>query len=286
MGISMPEKIVFILSTSRTGTKTLADELAGDGILSPHQPPYSRLLTVASNYYLHGWLPRRTLEWLVRRLREPQIMNADCRYYIQVYSLDYLPAKIISQKHPNVYVIHIVRDPRTFVRSYLNWIHSRVKSFVANKFVLGWHPSGFFTGEMHWQDWRQMDDFQRVCWHWAYKNALLKRLFEGGERYTQVKFEDLFLGPGLETLRAMLSFVGIPYQNRFATIIEQARNPSHKSFFPPWQDWEPELCARLDTLCGQTMARYGYGQETEWQEKVQIGKMQKIGSTAMGEHSL
>ena len=120
-----PEKIVFVLSTGRTGTKTLAEGLAGDDIKSPHQPPFSRLLTIASNYYLHGWLPMSVLERLVIRLREPQILNSDCRDYVQVFSLDYLPAKIISERHPNVAIVHIVRDPRTFVRSYLNWMHSR-----------------------------------------------------------------------------------------------------------------------------------------------------------------
>ena len=139
----MPEKIVFFLSTSRTGTKTLAEGLESDDILSPHQPPFSRLLTIASNCYLHGWLSKHMLEWLVYRLREPQIFSAQCRYYIQVFSLDHLPAKIIQEKHPNVYIVHIVRDPRTFVPSYLNWVHSRFKSLVANRIIFGWHPSGF-----------------------------------------------------------------------------------------------------------------------------------------------
>jgi len=54
---NMPKRIVFILSTGRTGTRTLAEGLNGGDILSRHQPPFSRLLTIASNYYLHGWLP-------------------------------------------------------------------------------------------------------------------------------------------------------------------------------------------------------------------------------------
>ena len=158
----MPHQIIFILSTSRTGTKALAEGLADEDIMSPHQPPFSRLLTVASNYYLHGWLP----EWLIKRLvyliRESQITSAPCKFYIQVFSLDHIPAKYLFEKHRNMSIIHIVRDPRTFVPSYLNWIRTRAKSFIANNFVPGWHPSGFFTGEIPLIEWRRMKPYQKV----------------------------------------------------------------------------------------------------------------------------
>jgi hypothetical protein len=256
--MGMPEKIVFILSTSRTGTKTLAEGLEGGDICSPHQPTHSRFLTVASNYYLHGWLPRKALEWLVTRLREPQILNAGCRYYVQVFSLDYLPAKIISERYPNVYIVHIVRDPRTFVRSYLNWTHTRAKSFVANKLVLGWHPSGCFTGEMPCEEWRRMDEFQRVCWHWTYKNALLERLFGDDEQYLRVRFEDLYFEEEAEELRKMFAFIGIPYQERYESVIRKRKNASRKTYCSSWSNWPIEQQSQLSKICGKKMKSYGY----------------------------
>lgn len=254
----MPERVVFVLSTGRTGTKTLAEGLAGGDILAEHQPPFSRILTVASNYYLHGWLSRPILEQLVRWLREPQILNANCRYYIQTYSLDYLPAKIISQRLPNVYVIHLVRDPRTFVRSYLNWMHTRFNSFVANKLVFGWHPSGLFTRAVPGRVWLRMNEFQKVCWHWTYKNALLERLFEGDARYKRARFEDLFLSEGTETLHDILTFAGVPYRDGFESAIRQSKNRSRKSYFPAWQEWSVERRQQLLEMCGSQMRHYGY----------------------------
>ena len=93
---NLSKKIVFFLSTSRTGTKSLAEGLMRNDVTSPHQPPFSRLLTIASNYYLHGWLTKPILEWLVGRLREPQIFRSEYRYYLQVFSLDFFPAKLIA----------------------------------------------------------------------------------------------------------------------------------------------------------------------------------------------
>jgi hypothetical protein len=254
----MPEKIVFFLSTSRTGTKSLAEGLMRDDVFSPHQPPFSRLLTIASNYYLHGWFAKYRLEWLVKRLREPQLQKADCKYYMQVFSLDYLPAKIISEKYSNVYIIHIVRDPRTFVPSYLNWVHGRFKSFVANKLVFGWHPSGFFTGEYSWQDWRRMDEFQKVCWHWQYKNSLLEHLFQDYEKYMRVRFEELFSEKGEKTLGDLFAFTGIPLPGGFADMLHTKKNLSLKKSFPPWDQWDPAKRQLLVDICSDGMQRYGY----------------------------
>lgn len=254
----MPETIGFILSTARTGTKTLAEGLAGDEITSSHQPPFSRLLTIASNYYLHGWLPRQVLDWLIMRVREPQILAVTTRHYLQVYALDYMPAKIISEKYSNVYVIHIIRDPRTFVPSYLNWMHTRVKSFIANKLVVGWHPSGMFVGEFAWNEWRQMGEFERVCWHWSYKNRLLEHLFGDDEQYMRVRFEDLFLASDTNTLRNVVAFLGISYRDRFSALVEQRKNRSQKTYCAPWSEWQPARQQTLLDICGAHMEHYGY----------------------------
>jgi hypothetical protein len=254
-----PKKVIFVLSTGRTGTKALAEGLKGsDGISSHHQPPFSRMLTVASNYYLHGWLSQKTLEHFVRKIRVPQILGTDCTYYIQTFSLDYLPAYIISRWYSNVYIIHIVRDPRTFVKSYLNWSHKRFKSFIANKLVFGWHPSGYFTGEVPWTTWSRMNEFQRVCWHWKYKNSLLQKLFDNEEYYIRVRFEDLFLRKNTSTLKNIIEFVGIPYEERFSDLLKTAKNVSQGKYVSEWEMWSHKKRRQLMDICGELMKIYGY----------------------------
>jgi hypothetical protein len=255
----VPEKIVFFLSTGRTGTKSLAEGLNCDEIISLHQPPFSRLLTLASNYYLHGWLPWSGLRILVELIRESQIRRSNSKYYFQVYPLDYLPAKIISEKYEEVYIIHIIRDPRTFVPSYLNWMHTRVKSYIANKMILGWHPSGLFVGKMPWRDWLLMGEFQRVCWQWNYKNYLLECLFAEDTRYFRISFEDLFFGNGPELLRGLLEVIGIPFPDRLLLdFFHHPKNVSRKVYFPKWKNWTLEMNHQLLFICGDRMKKYGY----------------------------
>ena len=254
----IPDRIVFILSTGRTGTKSLAEGLAGEQIVSLHQPPFSRLLTIASNYYLHGWLPESALRWLVKRIRATQILQSDCRCYIQAFSLDHLPAKIISEQIPGVHIVHIVRDPRTFVPSYLNWMHTRFKSFIANKFIIGWQPSGYFTGEFSWNEWHKMDEFERVCWLWVYKNRMLEKIFHNTDNYLQIYFEDLFLSKNKQTFDNLLSFIGVPNQVNLTHIFQHVKNRSKKTYIPPWEEWPSERQKRLSDICGEQMIHYGY----------------------------
>lgn len=254
----MPERIVFILSTARTGTRALAEGLNGGEVCSPHQPPYSRPLTIADNFYLHGWLPQRVLEGLVMRWRAPQIRGVACRYYVQLFSLDYWPAFILSRRLENVHIIHIIRDPRTWVPSYINWMHTRWQSAIANRLVPGWHPSGFWTRQFSLSQWLKMDSFQRVCWHWTYKNGLLERLFARHPRYRQVHFEALFGSEGLSVLQSMLGNIGIPYRQQYTDILRQPKNQSRRDFFPAWPDFPAIRQQQLLAQCRDLMQHYGY----------------------------
>lgn len=260
----MPEHVAFILSTARTGTRAFAEGLAGDGVCSPHQPPWSRLLTCVSNYHLHGWAPLALVRALTHAIRLRQIRGSGARVYAEVFSLDHLPAKILHDELPQVRVLHLVRDPRTFVPSYLNWTHTRAKSYIANKLVPGWHPSGYFTGEVPWAAWRRMDEFQRVCWHWSFKNRWIEDAFGGSDRYLRVQFEDVIFSPGRDAaLRRVLEFLGIPFEARHRAIYAQEKNTSRKTFFPRYADWPAERRVQLRELCGALMRHYGYDPDTE-----------------------
>jgi len=129
---------------------------------------------------------------------------------------------------------------------------------VANRIIFGWHPSGFFVGEIPWQDWRRMDEFQRVCWHWRYKNSFLENVFKDHANYNRVRFEDLFSEKGAETLQALFSFMGIAFDPRFSTMLQKKKNFSSKKWFPPWDQWDTEKKEHLLEICGKEMKRYGY----------------------------
>lgn len=254
-----PETVGFILSTARTGTKALAEGLAGPDVQSPHQPPFSRLLTVTGNFVLHGRMPRSVFERLVRIIRIRQIEAGKCRVYVQVFSLDYMAAEVVSRVYGDVRIAHIVRDPRTFVPSYMNWMRGRAASYVANKWVPSWHPSGYLTGEYSRLEWRAMDELQRVCWHWSFKNRLIRDTLGRGPHYRCVRFEDLFMGEDRRSvLQDLVGFLDIPFREEQTAIYRQAKNASRKGYCPSWTEWSTRRQEQLIELCAAEMVRYGY----------------------------
>jgi hypothetical protein len=198
------------------------------------------------------------VEFLVERLREPQILASTKRIYIQVYGFDFIPASLLREKYSNVYVVHIVRDPRTFVPSYMNWMRTRRRSFIANKLVPGWHPAGDKVGDYSREQWRRMDAFQRVCWHWSFKNRLIQELFGGDPRYYQVRFEDLFLTESPSALESLLDWCSIPYTGNHESIIDRPLNVSRKKYFPSWDALPHERKRELLVICQREMERFGY----------------------------
>ena len=226
--------------------------------MSPHQPPFSRLLTIASNFYIAGILPKRTMKQLIFMVRKPQVASSKKRYYIQAFALDHIPAYYFYHTYQNVYVIHIVRDPRTFIPSYLNWIKTRKRSFIANHFVPGWHPNGYLTREIPFKQWMRMKPYQKISWLWVYKNKYIETSFRGTRRYALVFFEDLFSSKGPEVLEEALAVSGIPYRKSYDRVFAMKRNESRKIFCPAWHEWSVPIQDKCIKICGDLMKHYGY----------------------------
>ena len=117
---------------------------------------------------------------------------------------------------------------------------------------------------MSWEQWRGLDEFQRVCWYWVYKNRQLEQMFGDTSYYMRIRFEDLFLGENKQAvLKDVIAFMGMPYDDRFIRVYEHKRNISRKTYFPQWPEWSPERQQQLLDICGSQMARYGYSVSEE-----------------------
>jgi len=257
----MPVKVVFIISTGRTGTKALAEFFNSnfDSVAAYHQPSFSRIVNVASNLYLCGKLNGNSLHRLVRKLKKRRIEKTPEQFYIEANSLNYGVSKILREIFDNVAIIHIVRDPRTFVRSYLNWVHTRTKSYIANKLTPFWQPSGVLTGEISKEEWDNFEEFQRVAWYWTFKNRRIEQMHEGDGGYLRLRFEDIFDKAKCETnLKGLLDFIGLPYKDNLVSFVNSKKNVSKKSYCPPFSEWSVEKKRRLYEICAPLMREYGY----------------------------
>jgi hypothetical protein len=269
-----------ILSTGRTGTKFLASVL---GDLYPEVNVYheggerSRLVNIFSNAHLAGIVPEWLLLRVWKRAIEKQLVltQNQNKNYIDSNNHLYVIAALWPELYQNLKVIHIVRDPRTYIRSHLNWSRSRFKSFIANYLTPFWQPMACLQGDMRISEWINLSKLEKFAWIWQYKNSLIAQLGESQIPYLSITFEDLFeVSHPEKSFNRLLDFIGLPPCEHVEKHFQTSINVSQKRRIPAWTQWPDELCRSIASLCGQGMVKYGYGGEPEWIKKSELEGVQ------------
>lgn len=255
------ERAVIVLSTGRTGTMALARFLNArcPGVTAVHEPRPSRILRLASNRYLCGHNSRPRLRLLYRLCRRDLFAAVRTPVYVEANNFLHGFNDVLDDLFGEPLVVHLVRDPRTFVRSWINFgVFRGVKGATGR-----WFPHWLLKPEQYRPEsglvWAQMEPVARLAWYWSVVNGELERgaaLF--GPRYLRIRYEDLFAASGAELQRflaaARLSVDGGgPRSLQGETV-----NPSRRHDFPPWRDWPPAWQAAVLSHCAERMARYGY----------------------------
>ncbi len=274
-----PFQSILFLSTGRTGTKFLASILR-DSV--PKANVYheagerSRWVNILSHARLAGIVPDQLViaAWkgsVRKTLTETQKIK---QIYIDANNHIYQLAVRHPELYPALKVVHIVRDPRTYIRSHLNWSRGRIKSFIANYLTPFWQPTAPLVGDMSWSEWLRLGKLERFAWVWTYKNKIIGQLENSPVPYLRVRFEDLFSSTQpAKTYLEILDFIGLKDFPPADGYFQRSINASQKRAIPDWQNWTDELCSEIDEICGGLMVAYGYGGEDEWMEKVHQDRM-------------
>ena len=260
------ETMVVVLSTGRTGTQALAHyfNTCYDNVTALHEPKPTRHFRVMSNRAMAGKLSKdiavRTLVGSRRRLIEKitRPVYIESNWYLYGF-LDALKEVFGRPK-----ILHVVRDPRTFIPSYINYgTFSGLKKLAAH-FLPYWYLKPEQYENRPARTWRQMSEPERLAWHWHIVNQEIDRaagLY--GPDYLLVRYEDLFLKQvgeaGPPGLRPLLDWIGLPPSEKMVQLMRDKKlNASRNRGFPKWEQWdEPSRQAVLKT-CGEQMRRYGY----------------------------
>ncbi len=262
---------IFVVSTGRTGTRFIASLLDQfcPGVEAHHTTPWSTLINVLGNMHLARLLSETALLRVWRHLKGRDFAVSEHRAFVDSNNHLYVFAAYAHQLYAHAKVVHVIRDPRTYVRSHLNWARERPKSFMANYLLPFWQPNGYLLGEFALGQWLRLDSFERFCWIWDFKNRYLARLCNADLPYLLIRFEDLVEEPTRQqTLETLGEFIGAPLVSRPADLPSLPRNNTSTRRFPHWRHWSEKQCKQLHQICGEQMSLYGYGLEPEWSDAV------------------
>lgn len=250
---------LFILSTGRTGTQFLARFFESLGIEAHHEPgPF--WLREASNAVVSGQLSVARARTLVERARA-NLLTSDAPY-VEASCLVYGLAEPLLEVIDTAIVAHVVRDPKTYIRSGMNWGVYRPGGRPLNLLPFRRLAPPQFTP---WSlservSWARKDQFERLCWAWTAMNAHMRRTTESTDRGATVRFEDIFDAengyPGLVQLSRMIGVE--PTDEALNAFAERPVNAATKGKFPRWSDWTEEQREMVRNLCGEEAAHHGY----------------------------
>lgn len=255
------DKVVMILSTGRTGTAAIAEYFneGFTGIRAVHEPRPSWRLRIVANKYMAGQISREQAIRTFIQAREQQIACTQQPIYAESNPFLVGFVDIISEVFHRPKIIHIVRDPRTMVRSALNFgKHRGLKRWTA-ELLPYWEIRPEQIEAHPRKRWNEMTPLEIRAWMWSTKNEWLEKGAElYGKDYLRVRFEDLFSKHG-NGLRMLADWIGVKEKpGLLEKLLEKKVNASRRTGMPVWDQWSDSDRQQLMQYCGKLMAEYGY----------------------------
>lgn len=260
----MATDTAIIVSTGRTGTVALSRILAGyhPAVVALHEPAFSRMLRLAGNLYVAGQLSRRQVVRLLRLTVGRRARGADAPLYIEASPLlRTVLVPLVEDVLPRSRIVHVVRDPRDYVRSYINHgIFHGIKGLAARAV-----PYAVLKPE-HLERaparrWHEMSPVEAIAWRWQTLNGLIEdagRALQLGSSYRRVRFEDLFHGDDPAELAHLCEWLGLDPARMPEGARAEPANASRRRVMPDRAEWPEEWHAVVERSCGSLMTRYGY----------------------------
>lgn len=245
---------LFVLSTGRTGTETLARLLDLHHSIDAYHEPHPQLLVERKQARLEVYVQPEKYRRIFSESRSTPIWKSGRRgkLYAETSARLTFFAPIISQLMPNAKFVYMHRHPGDVVRSGMR---------------RGWyvdHPADYARIEPGPQEeayhcWRSWGAFEKICWYWdAYNRFALDFLDSmSADRVFIMPCQMLYQGTDIGLL---FDFIGLdkPDDEKIGEILSHRYNSQLESEFPKFGDWDSEMKQTLYMIAGDTMRRLGY----------------------------
>ena len=271
------EKVVIVLSTGRTGTQALAHyfNAAYDHVTALHEPKPTRHFRLMSNRAVTGKLSREAAVRALVRSRRRLVEQITRPVYIESNWYLYGFLEALKDVFGNPRILHVVRDLKTFIPSYINYGTFSGLKKIAAEFLPYWYLKPEQYEKNPPKRWSQMSEPERLAWHWHVVNREIDRGAEMyGDDYLLLRYEDIFPRPAKDVasetaapalpaaippgLSRLLDWLDLAPNDKLLRLMSDRRNASRNRGFPKWEQWDESTRATVLAMCGAQMERYGY----------------------------
>lgn len=248
----------YFLSTGRSGS-TFIYKIFHDfypNINLTHQGFGSRLINISSNIPLPKKISSFILKLLFKILKKDKIPPSTVDP-LQSHAI----SKIIdrdSLDNDKVKIVHLVRNPISFVTSYMNWKNSSVKRLFLHHFVPFWQPNS--RNDDITVQLKNNKKFKQFCKIWTYKNKLFYNNFNNHINYKILRIEDLTDSNNrTENFNEIINFFKLSKIEFDYDLYSKTKiNKSSGNKFPEYELWTEDMKSYINAVCGDLMKTFGY----------------------------
>lgn len=238
------EDIYFIISTGRTGTKSLANYLGGfheNFPISTRRIFFQKLLNETNWNNVCKTLSKRN--GLIMHRKESGDKFIEANPFLSIFFNE------LRELYPTSKFITIVRDPRDVVRSGVSrpdhewdrWDDAIRLHATADPSRLKWDNIGLLGQHLL---------------RWKIINGLLIEDTRGQDDVLEVKFEDIFYGEN-RGFEEILDFTGVE-QSKYTVNYGKKHNNTFNYKIPHYSDWDDDMITLTDNIVGTQMDEFDY----------------------------
>jgi hypothetical protein len=297
MGIFEDKYFVFLTSAGRTGTKFFGDLLGGmiSKAFSVHEPDVlmdfklkslqqlqhfglynliiGKLLRKTgirnlSQNFLSGRIGLAELKAAIVDHREKFYRSIDKELIIESYSGWYGAIPAIQSLYRNYKIVVIVRDPRDWIVSNMNWGTMYGKRDWISRLGLGRLDPAMIGDAQFEHQWPNFAQFQKLCLAWKTIYEIILQTIENDPNAIIFKFEDLFrFEEKYENLAKLLTFIcefpGRKFSYRIPeAVLEKKVNINISYEFSGKKNWDAKMNDYLNRICSSTALKFNYEANT------------------------
>lgn len=254
------DQSLLVVSTGRTGTASIADNFRThySRIRAVHEPFGSRVLRITGNLYASGsigFFPAALALRSTYGVRR-KLYGNDTYIESNPHACCLIP--LISRLYPDTIILHVVRHPLDFVRSYVNHgAFSGLKGLAGNRLPYWFlRPEHVYNTE--WPAWSEMDPLEASAWRWSILNRIIERdCHQSANHSLVVRYEDLFQDGYAEWIRiaSACALDTSPWKSD-NTLVRS--NVSMLSVADMSEQAIDRLKRILEERCSDQLERYGY----------------------------
>ncbi len=245
---------LFVLSTGRTGTKTLTHILALSDQIDAFHEPYPRLMEERKYARTEIYDNPNKYKKIFSDSRSLYLWNSyrNGKFYAETSARLTFFAPVIYDILPNSKFLYIHRHPAEVVRSGMR---------------RGWyvdHPADYarivpVKGEYAFEHWATWTPFEKICWYWDAYNRFALGFVDSvlSDRVIQVRADEIFSGRSVDCIFDLIK-LRKPDDDLIHAELSKKHNIQKGASFPVFEDWTEEMKQTLYRHAGETMQRLGY----------------------------